>query len=434
MFIDSATITVRSGRGGDGAVSFLRMKYVPKGGPDGGDGGVGGDVVLVADTEVATLMDFAGRHHWKAESGRAGGPKDQHGRNGKSIEVRLPVGTLVFDATGRPAPWHVKPNHELVGEDPPEDGVSQVRHTPALDVGKTMAVGDSGGEPGSASPVIHDAANPSDTSNSAGDTSGAEGDAPLRLIVDLNTPGQRHVIARGGKGGRGNASFATPTRQVPREHTPGEPSEEYQLQLELKLVADVGLVGLPNAGKSTLLSAVSAARPRIADYPFTTLSPHPGVIDLGQGRRLVMADLPGLIRDASQGAGLGLRFLRHVERTRVLVHLLEAQPLDESDPVDNYHTIRAELARHSDVLADKPELVVLSKCDLLGDDADRHAAAEALSNRLGKPVRCISSATRWNLDALMQACWVEVERARQADPSSNAGVSPADGRAPGWGA
>ncbi|MEM9294930.1 MAG: GTPase Obg [Planctomycetota bacterium] len=422
MFIDSATITVRSGRGGDGAVSFLRMKYIPKGGPDGGDGGDGGSVTLVADPEVATLLDFAGRHHWKAESGRAGGPKDQHGRNGKSIEVRLPVGTQVFDATGRPAPWHRPP--EATDAELEDDGVVQV-----LPEGSAPDPLDDPDPADSADPDPE----PSEDATPQEEDAGQEAYGELRLIVDLATPGQKHVIAKGGKGGRGNASFATPTHQTPREHTPGEPAEEYMLQLELKLVADIGLVGLPNAGKSTLLSAVSAARPRIADYPFTTLSPHPGVIDLGQGKRLVMADLPGLIRDASQGAGLGLRFLRHVERTRVLVHLLEAQPLDGGDPADNYRAIRDELARHSDVLADKPELIALSKCDLLGDEAERRAAADDLAQRLGRPVIPISSATRWNLDALLRACSAEVDQAVRADTDNPTSAGAATDRSPGWG-
>ncbi|MEM1210170.1 MAG: GTPase ObgE [Planctomycetota bacterium] len=334
MFVDSAHIHVVSGKGGDGCVSFRREKYVPRGGPDGGDGGDGGSVVLVADHNIETLLDFSGRHHWKAAKGRPGMPKDMHGANGDDAILRLPPGTQVYN--------------EETGE----------------------------------------------------------------LVADLAEHGTRLVVAAGGKGGRGNASFATATHQVPHEFTPGEPAIELDLRLELKLIADVGLVGLPNAGKSTLLSTVTAATPKIADYPFTTLTPQLGIAAIDNERRLVIADIPGLIEHASQGAGLGSRFLRHVERTRLLVHLVDIDPADGSDPVANYRTIRGELAAHSAELAAKPELIALSKTDLL-TDADRQAAVDLLAAELGRPVIPISSAARRGLDALLDACWAQLGDSRE---------------------
>lgn len=327
MLIDSATIEVRSGKGGDGCVSFRREKYVPKGGPDGGDGGRGGSVTLVASGEVETLLDFAGRHHWHAENGQPGGPKSRHGRDGADLEVPVPPGTLVYDA---------------------ESG---------------------------------------------------------ELLVDLDAPGRRHLAAEGGKGGLGNEHFKSPTHQVPREATPGGPAQQRQLRLELKLIADVGLIGKPNAGKSTLLAAVSRARPRIADYPFTTLEPQLGIAELPEHRRLVIADIPGLIERAHTGRGLGMRFLRHIERTRVLVHVLELEPVDGSDPVDNYHAVRRELAAYSATLAAKPELVALSKMDLLGGADDRAAAVSMLERALERRVLAFSGATQAGVPALLEACW-----------------------------
>ncbi len=331
MFLDSAQIEVRSGKGGDGCVSFRRQKYIPKGGPDGGNGGDGGSVILVADPNVETLLDFAGRHHWQADHGEPGRGKQQYGAKADDLEILLPPGTQVFD--------------------------------------------DETGE----------------------------------LLVDLDKPGRRVVIAEGGKGGFGNEHFKTAVHQTPREATQGEPGVELSLRLELKLVADVGLLGKPNAGKSTFLSAVSAARPKIADYPFTTLIPQPGVADLGQGRRLVICDIPGLIEGAASGAGLGHRFLRHVERTAVLVHLLEVEPADGSDPVANYRALRKELEDYSPALAEKPEVVALSKTDLLGTDEDVAAAVEMVRDALGVEVLPISSATKQGLDSLLEACWSKLE-------------------------
>ncbi len=326
MIIDQAHIHVQSGKGGDGAVSFRREKYINRGGPDGGDGGNGGSVILIADPQVDTLLDFAGRHHWHAQDGQPGASKQCHGRNGADLEIHLPPGTLVYD--------------------------------------------DAGGE----------------------------------LMVDMDEPGKRFTIAQGGRGGFGNEHFKSATHQVPREATPGEPSQAFDLRLELKLIADVGLIGKPNAGKSTLLSRISRATPKIADYPFTTLEPNLGIAELPGSRRMVFADVPGLIEGASDGAGLGMRFLRHVERTRVLVHLLEVQPLDGSDPVANYQAIRRELASYSPLLAEKHEIVALSKMDLL-PAAEGAVIVQRVAADLGRPVMAVSAASGQKLNELLEACW-----------------------------
>ena len=339
MLIDRATIHVRSGKGGDGHVSFRREKYIPKGGPSGGDGGAGGDVTLIATAGVDTLLDFAGRHHWYAKDGEPGRTKQQHGADGGDLEVRLPPGTLVYD--------------------------------------------DQSGE----------------------------------LLVDLAAPGESFVVAHGGEGGFGNEHFKSATNQAPRQSTPGGESEELTLRLELKLVADVGLIGKPNAGKSTLLSRVSRARPKTADYPFTTLEPHLGITELSDERRMVFADMPGLIAGAHQGAGLGTEFLRHIERTRVLVHLIEIDPADGSDPADNYRMIRDELAGYSEALAQKRQIVVISKMDLVGgDEADSAAAVELIEQAVGDNVLTVSAATGAGLTELLEACWQAVRSESPVTP------------------
>lgn len=283
MFIDEATIYVKGGDGGNGCVAFLREKYVPFGGPAGGDGGKGGDVILYVDPHLNTLYHFTHRRHFRAERGQHGRGKNQHGANGADLRVPVPPGTIVRDA------------------------------------------------------------------------------ATGRVLADLTEPGQEVVVARGGRGGRGNARFATPSNQAPRIAEKGEPGEERTLHLELKLLADVGLVGKPNAGKSTLLAAVTAARPKIAPYPFTTLYPHLGVVALDERTTFVMADLPGLIEGASEGKGLGHDFLRHVERTRLLVHLLDGT---SEDPIGDFRAINAELAAFGHGLDRKPQLVAFNKMDL----------------------------------------------------------------------
>jgi len=291
-FIDEATIRVASGRGGDGRVSFRRAKYVPRGGPDGGDGGRGGDVVLRADRNLATLIDQRLKRENAAEAGEPGGTANRHGRNGQNLVIALPVGTVVYDA------------------DSPD----------------------------------------------------------ISPLVDLTEHGQTWVAARGGRGGHGNARFTSATRQTPDFATEGRAGETRLLRLSLKLLADVGLVGFPNAGKSTLLRRISAARPRVAEYPFTTLFPHLGVTE-ALGRRFVVADIPGLIEGASEGAGLGDRFLRHVERTRVLVHVVDVGNalLQDEDPVAAYEAIRKELGAYATTLTERIEIVALNKIDLLPD-------------------------------------------------------------------
>ena len=320
MFRDEAVIRVRAGRGGNGAVSFRREKYVPRGGPDGGDGGRGGSVILEARPGLASLSALARAPLLQAENGRPGEGGNRTGRSGKDLIVPVPVGTLVY----------------------------------ALPRGN--------------------------------------------LLKDLDRPGARVVVARGGKGGRGNARFATPERRTPRFAEEGRPGEERELKLELKLIAQVGLVGLPNAGKSTLLSRLSAARPRVADYPFTTLSPVLGIVELDPSRVFVMADLPGLIEGAHQGQGLGDRFLRHVERTRLLLHLVDCSST-APDPVESFRAVRRELEAYSPVLAAKEWIPAATKMD----DPAASARADALEEALGRPVLRISAVTGQGLDRLLQA-------------------------------
>ena len=319
-------------------MSFRREKYIPKGGPEGGDGGDGGSVFAIGDPSVNTLVDFRHRHHYKAQSGEPGRGKQQHGANGEDMEVRLPVGTVIVD-----------------------------------------------------------------------DTTG-------EVLGDLG-PGDRVMLAKGGKGGWGNERFKSPTHQVPREFTPGEEGEARTLRLDLKLIADVGLVGKPNAGKSTLLAALTRATPKIADYPFTTLSPQLGIAELDTSRRMVLADIPGLIEGAAQGTGLGHEFLRHVERTRVLVHLIEVEPTDGSDLVENYKVIRGELAQYAAALADKPEIIAISKVDLLLEDSDIEELVARVRKELDldrdTEVFPISAATHRGLTPLLEACY---KRLMQAAP------------------
>ncbi|RMH30515.1 MAG: GTPase ObgE [Planctomycetota bacterium] len=351
MLADRATIFVKAGDGGDGCLSFRREKYIPKGGPNGGDGGAGGDVIAVADEGVQTLLDFRGAHHWRAGRGEHGQGSDRTGADGDDRVLRLPPGTLIYET---------------------DDGAT-----------------------------------------------------PARLIADL-APGDRVVLARGGRGGYGNAHFKSATNQTPRQTTPGEPGEEKTLLLELKLIADVGLIGKPNAGKSTLLAALTRATPRIADYPFTTLEPQLGVAQLDPARRVVIADIPGLIEGAAQGAGLGHEFLRHVERTRVLVHVVEVKPADGSDPLKNYRAIREELAGYAPALAEKEEVIAVSKLDLLPTEDDRAEAVRLIQRelRLGHDAAVVgvSSATGLGLRGLLEAVW---RRVGKREPGW-AGSAPAD--------
>lgn len=352
MFADHAEIYVKAGDGGHGCMSFRREKYIPKGGPNGGDGGHGGDIVAVADPSVQTLMDFRGAHHWRARAGEPGRGKDQHGADAADLELRLPIGTMIYARPAEDSPAADEAGDDAFTPEPP--------------------------------------------------------DREERLIADLK-PGERLVIARGGRGGFGNAHFKSATDQAPRRTTTGAPGEAFHLRLELKLFADVGLVGKPNAGKSTFLRAVSGATPKVGAYPFTTLAPHLGIAELDSARRLVVADIPGLIEGASQGAGLGHEFLRHIERTRVLLHLIEIEPEDGSDPAENHRAIRAELEAYSPDLARKPEVLAVSKLDLVGGPEDRREAVAMVRAHLGlgedHPVIGVSSAEREGLRDALEACW-----------------------------
>ncbi len=340
-FIDEVTISARAGRGGDGCVSFRREKFAPRGGPDGGDGGRGGDVVLVADSNLSTLLDQRVRSKVRARDGEAGQGSRRDGAAAEDVLVRVPVGTVV--------------------------------------------------------------SNP---------------DAPEAPLADLAEPGARFVAARGGRGGRGNSNFATPTRQAPDFATPGRAGEERALRLELKLLADVGLVGLPNAGKSTLIRRLSAARPRVGAYPFTTLVPSLGVAE-HHDRRFVVADIPGLIEGASDGAGLGDRFLRHVERTRLLVHLLDAgrMEIEGADPAADYGTVRAELEAYDPELARRPELVVLSKIDLVAEREKLDPVEASLRARGCETLR-VSGATGEGVEALKRAMLAALDAADAAEAAS----------------
>lgn len=336
MLYDRAKVFVQGGGGGNGSVSFRREAHVPRGGPDGGDGGRGADVVLVCDPSLRDLQSFKRKTHYKATRGGHGEGSNRHGASPDPLEVRVPPGTMVEDTQGD-------------------------------------------------------------------------------LRYDLTQPGQRGVVARGGLGGRGNRHFTTPTRQAPRFAERGLPGEERWLELRLKLLADVGLVGLPNAGKSSLLSRISRAQPKVADYPFTTLEPVLGTIER-DGRQLVVADIPGLIEGAAEGAGLGLEFLAHVERTRLLIHVLDLNPLDGSDPVANHAAVEAELASYGAGLERLPRILALSKADLVPAE-QAEAAREEWRERLEAEVVVTSSATGQGLDELVDGIFRDIpEEALPAAP------------------
>jgi GTPase len=321
VFIDEVTISVKAGDGGNGCLAFRREKFVPRGGPSGGDGGRGGDVAMVASPHYNTLLHFRFNPEHKAERGRHGEGSQRTGHNGEDTELPVPVGTVVYDAA--------------TGE----------------------------------------------------------------LLHDFTTIGDRFVVARAGRGGRGNARFATSTHQAPTEHEAGHPGEAKRLRLELKLLADVALIGFPNAGKSTLISRLSAARPKIADYPFTTLEPNLGVVDAGNDRSFVLADIPGLIEGAHEGHGLGIQFLRHVERTRLLAHLVDVSEFTGRDPGNDFDVILNELAKFSEALAAKPMLVVASKIDAC-QDASRIETVRARAAGRGLSFFAISSVTGEGIEEL----------------------------------
>jgi GTP-binding protein len=354
QFVDQALIYVKAGDGGKGAVAFRREKFVPKGGPSGGDGGDGGSVVLVVDEGLSTLLDFRYKREYQARSGEAGSNKDKYGRGGEDLILRVPPGTQVYD--------------EVSGD----------------------------------------------------------------LIADLHAHDERFILAKGGLGGRGNIHFATSTDRAPRRSEPGLPGEERSVRLDLKLLADVGLLGFPNVGKSSLIARISAARPKIADYPFTTLVPNLGMVRLSADRSFVVADIPGLIEGAHEGAGLGDRFLRHVERTRVLVHLLDAtagMATEERAPLRDFDAINRELALFDPALAERPQIVVLNKADL----PDVKAVAKRLTTSFARrkiKLLTISAATGEGLPALLEEVWkvILAERRRSAAASIAAAPSTDDSR------
>jgi GTP-binding protein len=337
-FVDEATIRVQAGNGGHGCLSFRREKYVERGGPDGGDGGHGGSVYLVAEPSMNTLADFRVARKFRAETGQGGAGRNKTGKSGEDLDVMIPCGTVVHD----------------------------------VDTGE--------------------------------------------LICDLTEPGQRQMVAEGGRGGLGNARFKSSVNRAPRKTTQGTQGEGRHLSLELKVLADVGLLGMPNAGKSTLITAMSSAKPRIADYPFTTLHPNLGVVRVGRLQSFVMADIPGLIEGASEGAGLGIQFLRHLQRTGLLLHLVDIAPIDGADPATVVKAIAKELQRFSADLADKPRWLVINKIDLLDED-DRAAARDKLLADLdwNGPVFEVSAATGEGTDALAQAIIRELEALQETD-------------------
>jgi GTP-binding protein len=333
-FIDEVKIGVFAGDGGRGCVSFRRAKYVPRGGPDGGNGGHGGDVVAVADPQLTTLLDLRYQKQYKAGRGQHGMGSDCDGRRGDDREIRVPVGTIIRDA------------------------------------------------------ITHE------------------------LIADLQTAGERVVIAAGGRGGKGNAHFVSSTHRSPRFAQPGEPGQERDLELELRLLADVGIIGLPNAGKSTLIATISAVRPKIADYPFTTLVPNLGVVGYDEGKSFVVADIPGLIEGAHAGLGLGHKFLRHVMRTNVLIHLIDASKIEEDDLLKEWETINRELALFDPSLGEKPQIVVANKIDL----PEGRAKAKLLAKKLPKkyrPLYLISGATTEGVRELVQVVGRKLDEVRQ---------------------
>ncbi len=335
MFLDEAKICVAGGRGGDGVIGFRREKYVPKGGPDGGDGGRGGSVILRADPHVNTLLTFKHTVHFKAQPGQPGGKNERHGADGKDLVIRVPVGTVV----------------KLLQTE--------------------------------------------------------------EFLADLDEPGKEIIIARGGEGGRGNARFKTSTRQAPRIREQGAPGEERWLKLELKLLADVGIIGFPNAGKSSLIAKISAARPKVAPYPFTTITPTLGVVQVEDFKDFVIVDIPGLIAGAHEGKGLGDRFLKHLERTRLLIHLIDLVPLEEGrDPIRDFSVINHELVSFSPALAQKPQIVVGNKIDLLGEE-ERQAVTERFAAQ-GIELRLISAMTGEGTRALVYECYRQLHQLKIA--------------------
>ena len=340
MFVDEVDVHVEAGHGGAGCLAFRREKFVPRGGPSGGDGGLGGSVYIVASPHTNTLINYRFHPEFSAERGDHGQGSNRTGKNGEDLELAVPIGTLVYEKTGDP-------------------------------------------------------------------------EHPLNLIADLATEGQRVLIAQGGRGGMGNARFASSTNRAPRKTQPGETGEIKDLRFELRLLADVGLVGFPNAGKSTLIARISAARPKIADYPFTTLTPNLGVVQLKGDRSFVVADVPGLIEGAHRGLGLGHQFLRHLERTKVLVHLVDVSGATGRNPVDDFETVRAELTLFDPAFAAKPQIVAANKVDAM-DDAKGAKDLEKRAKKLKLPFFKISGVTGEGVPALLEAAWKHLAAEREA--------------------
>ncbi len=340
MFVDEVDVHVEAGDGGRGCLAFRREKFVPRGGPSGGDGGHGGSVSVVASPHTNTLVNYRFHPEFSAERGQHGQGSNRTGHDGADLELPVPIGTLVYEKTG-------------------------------------------------------------------------DAEQPYRLLADLAEPGQRVLVARGGRGGFGNARFATSTNRAPRKVQPGEPGEIKDLRFELRLLADVGLVGFPNAGKSTLISRISAAHPKIADYPFTTLTPNLGVVQMSGDRSFVVADVPGLIEGAHRGLGLGHQFLRHLERTKVLVHLVDVSGANTRDPVYDLDTVRHELTLFQPRLAAKPQIVAANKIDAV-DDVARVRALGDRATQLGLPFLQVSAATGAGLPQLLEAMWERLAAERDA--------------------
>ncbi len=340
MFVDEVDIRVTAGGGGNGCVSFRREKSVPRGGPNGGDGGHGGSIYVVATEHLNTLVNYRFHPEYHARRGAHGEGSNRSGHDARDVELDVPVGTLVYETQ-------------------PETGET-------------------------------------------------------RLLADLTEPGQRVLVAAGGHGGRGNAHFATSTNRAPRRAEPGQPGEAKQLRLQLRLLADAGLVGFPNAGKSTLISRISAARPKIADYPFTTLTPHLGVVTLSDDRSFVVADVPGLIEGAHSGHGLGQQFLKHIERTKVLVHMVDVSEMSGRDPVEDFDTVRREIALFDPSLVNRRQIAAANKIDVLGDRARLDRLAARL-DALGIPLFPISAVTGEGVPALIEAMWREISEARESE-------------------
>ena len=341
MFVDEVEIHVEAGNGGRGCLAFRREKFVPRGGPSGGDGGLGGSVYVIASPHTNTLIHYRFHPEFSGERGDHGHGSNCTGKDGKDAELPVPIGTLVYEKTGDP-------------------------------------------------------------------------EHPLRLLADLKTAGDRVLVAKGGRGGMGNARFATSTNRAPRKVQPGEPGEIKDLKFEMRLLADVGLVGFPNAGKTTLIARISAARPKIADYPFTTLTPNLGVVQLSGDRSFVVADVPGLIEGAHRGLGLGHQFLRHLERTKVLVHLVDVSSSTGRDPVEDFETVRTELDLFDKAFASRPQIVVANKIDAMDDD-DRAKSLEKRAKKLKLPFFRASGVTGDGVPKLLEAMWKYLSAAREIE-------------------